>query len=66
MNNAETLMAVLQQLREIFLEKSELKGFDDWDKFFGCITAIQQVAQSLSEEDTAEDGGELNGEPSNK
>ena len=50
MENAETLIAVIQQLREIFLNKSELKGYDDWDRFFGCINAIQQVAQSLAEE----------------
>lgn len=49
MGNAETLTAVIQQLREIFLEKSELKGYDDWDKFLGCIAALQQVAQSLTE-----------------
>ena len=54
MENAQTLLAVIQQLREIFLDKSELKGYDDWDRFFGCINAIQQVAQSLVEEDTEE------------
>ncbi len=51
MENAETLIAVVQQLREIFLEKSELKGYDDWDRFFGCINAIQKVAQSLTEDE---------------
>lgn len=50
MDNAETLMEVIKQLREIFLDKSELKGYDDWDRFFGCINVIQQVAQSLAEE----------------
>lgn len=50
MGNAETLIAVIQQLREIFLSKSELKGYDDWDRFFGCVNAIQRVAQSLAEE----------------
>ena len=50
MGSAETLIAVIQQLRGIFLEKSELKGYDDWDRFFGCINAIQRVAQSLAEE----------------
>lgn len=49
MDNANTLMAVIQQLRELFLEKGELKGYDDWDRFFGCINAIQQVAQKLTE-----------------
>ena len=54
MENAETLIAVIQQLREIFLNKSELKGYDDWDRFFGCINAIQQVANSLAEEPEAD------------
>lgn len=49
MENAETLIAAIKQLREIFVDKSELRGFDDWDRFFGCINAIQQVAQSLTE-----------------
>lgn len=54
MENAETLIAVIQQLREIFLSKSELKGYDDWDRFFGCINAIQQVAQNLAEDEQEE------------
>ena len=54
MENAETLTAVIQQLREIFLDKSELKGYDDWDRFFGCINAIQQVAHSLAEDEQEE------------
>lgn len=57
MDNAETLIAVIQQLRNIFLEKSELKGYDDWDSFFGCINAIERVANALQEE-TKEETGE--------
>ena len=57
MNNSEVLTAVIQQLREIFLEKSEIKGYDEWNSFFGCINAIQTVATAL-----AEDGEKLNGE----
>lgn len=55
MNNAETLVAVVNQLRELFLDKGELKGYDDWDKFLGCVNAIAQVAEALSEEETAEE-----------
>lgn len=58
MDNAQTLIAVIQQLRKIFLDKSELKGYDDWDSFFGCINAIEKVATALSEdnkEETAEE-----------
>ena len=58
MDNAETLIAVIQQLRNIFLEKSELKGYDDWDSFFGCINAIEKVATALQEETKEEATGE--------
>ena len=54
MNNAETLVAVVNQLRELFLDKGELKGYDDWDKFLGCMSAIAQVAEALAEEETEE------------
>ena len=55
MNNAETLIAVVKQLRELFSDKGELKGFDDWDAFLGCVNAIGEVAKALSEEETAEE-----------
>jgi len=45
----ETLMAVSQTLRGLFANKSELVGFDDWDKMVGCIMAIEQVANSIPE-----------------
>lgn len=50
MSNSETLFAVIKQLREIFIDKAELSGYDDWDRFFGCINAIVNVASSLKEE----------------
>lgn len=57
MGNAETLAAVVNQLRELFLDKSELKGYDDWDRFLGCVNAIAQVAEALAKEteETAEE-----------
>ena len=54
MDNAETLIAVVNQLRELFLNKGELKGYDDWDKFLGCVNAIAQVAEALAEEKAPE------------
>lgn len=59
MGNAETIIAVIKQLREIFLKKSELRGYDDWDKFFGCINVLQQVATALSEEEATEETEEI-------
>lgn len=55
MNNSEKLLAVISQLRGIFLEKGELKGYDDWDAFFGCINAIEDVAESLGQAETAQE-----------
>ena len=55
MENAETLIAAIKQLREIFVDKSELRGFDDWDRFFGCINAIQKVAQNIANEESEEE-----------
>ena len=49
MKPADKLLAVLAQLRGIFLQKSELKGYDDWDAFFGCINAIEDVANYLDQ-----------------
>ena len=55
MDKYETLCAVTQQLRELFLDKGELRGFDDWDKFLGCINAIDQVATAIQEETKEEE-----------
>lgn len=59
MKNSETLLAVINQLRNLFLDSAELKGYDDWDAFFGCINAIERVATDLSiQEQTAEESAE--------
>ena len=55
MSNVEILIAVIQQLRGIFLEKGELKGYDDWDSFFGCITMIENVIKSLQQEEPSKE-----------
>ena len=54
MDKANTLLAVVQQFREIFLTKGEMNGYDDWDRFFGCINAIEKVARMLQEESQQE------------
>ena len=43
----ETLNAVANQLKSLFAEKNELKGFDDWDALIGCVVGINQVIQEL-------------------
>lgn len=52
----DTLIAVSQTLRGLFANKSELVGFDDWDKMVGCIMAIEQVANNLSEQEGVTNG----------
>ena len=54
MTPAEKLLAVIAQLRGIFMQKSELKGYDDWDAVFGCINAIESVAQYLDQAEKAQ------------
>jgi len=41
----EKLLAVSQTLRTLFAEKSELVGFDDWDKLIGCIITLENLAR---------------------
>ena len=54
MSNSEIIIKVIQQLRGLFLDGGELKGYDDWDRFFGCISALQGVAADLSKMEAPE------------
>lgn len=45
----EKIEAVIQTLCGLFENKSELRGFDDWNKFVGCIMVLEQVAESIQE-----------------
>ena len=57
-----TLQKVTATLKSLFAEKGELKGFDDWDAFIGCIIVLEQMINSFSElANQAEDGDEVNG-----
>lgn len=55
MSTSETIIAVIHQLREIFLEKHELKGYDDWNAFFGCINALEKIVEEENQK-TAKGG----------
>ncbi len=50
-----TLMAVIQTLCRLFEDKAELRGFHDWDRFVGCISALEQIANNLPDEETKEE-----------
>lgn len=45
----ETLLNVAQTLRSLFENKSSLDGFDDWDRFIGCVILIEQAAYKIPE-----------------
>ncbi len=50
----DTLIAVIQTLCRLFQDKAELRGFSDWDRFVGCIQALEQIANNLPEEEVNE------------
>lgn len=54
--HAQTIQAVIQNLKSLFSEKASLNGFDDWDNFIGCVVALENVANALQQpdEETAE------------
>lgn len=55
----DTILLVIQQLKDLFKDKAELKGFDDWDTFIGCIIALEKIADQMEdtdEEEAVEDG----------
>lgn len=45
----DTLLDVAQTLRSLFENKSSLVGFNDWDRFVGCVILIEQVAYKIPE-----------------
>ena len=47
----ETLCAVIQTLCHLFEDKAELRGFDDWNRFVGCIMALEQIANTIPEQE---------------
>lgn len=56
----ETLMAVIQTLCRLFESKAELRGFSDWDRFVGCISALEQIVNMLPDEKTEEESEVVN------
>lgn len=58
MDKTQALITAANQLRELFADKSELKGFDDWDVFIGSIVLIEGVAAQLQRENETEEESE--------
>lgn len=50
----EILISIIQTLVGLFEDKAELRGFSDWDKFVGCIMALEQIANSIPDKEESE------------
>ena len=62
MSNAQTIEAVIQNLKALFKEKDHLKGVDDWDTFIGCLVALEKVGAAIQIEEQAAQPAEENAE----
>ena len=51
MDITEALATASQQLKDLFAEKDNLKGYHDWDRFLGAVLLIDQVIMALQQED---------------
>ena len=47
----EQIQAVVAQLKDLFTDKNELRGFDDWDRLIGCVMTLEQVIRGLQWQD---------------
>ena len=50
MNKAQNIRAVAQELKNLFANKAELRGFKDWDTLIGCIMLLEQTAGEIEAE----------------
>lgn len=56
-DNVQTVVSVIQNLKNLFKDKDRLVGFEDWDNFLGCLVALEGVVNALQQhdEETAEE-----------
>ena len=55
MDVTASLRTAVQQLRGLFADKGELRGFNDWDTFLGSVMLIENAIAYLQEESTKEE-----------
>lgn len=54
-----TLQAVNATLKNLFANKNELRGYDDWNALIGCVIVLDQLIGSFSNLKTQpKEGGE--------
>lgn len=57
-----TLQAIDSTLRNLFADKNELKGYEDWNALIGCVILLDKLIESFSNLKTQpKDGDEVNG-----
>ena len=51
MRNSETIAKIIVALRGLFKDKDRLVGVDDWDTFIGILMLLEQLGESLREQE---------------
>ena len=51
MDNVETISKIIIALRGLFKDKDRLVGVDDWDTFIGILMLLEQLGESLREQE---------------
>ena len=51
MDYIETISKIILALRNLFKDKDRLVGVDDWDTFIGILMLLEQLGESLREQE---------------
>lgn len=51
MGNAEIISKIILALRDLFKDKDRLVGVGDWDTFIGILMLLEQLGESLREQE---------------
>ena len=51
MDYTETISKIIVALRGLFKDKDRLVGVDDWDTFIGILMLLEQLGESLREQE---------------
>lgn len=51
MENSKTIAQIILALRGLFKDKDRLVGVSDWDTFIGILMLLEQLGESLREQE---------------
>lgn len=51
MENSKIIAQIIVALRELFKDKDRLVGVNDWDTFIGILMLLEQLGESLREQE---------------